>query len=130
MITFLGRVFLVVGFLFCFKIFFCGPFLKSLSNLLQYCFCFMFWFFGCEACGILAPQPGIEPAPPALEGKVLTTGPPRKSLGYRFFSFHYFEYVIHSLLTCKVSAEKSANSLMGIPLYMPIFLFPPLEFSL
>ena len=25
-------------------------------------------FFGCEACGILAPQPGIEPAPPALEG--------------------------------------------------------------
>ena len=30
--------------------------------------------------GILAPQPGIEPAPPALEGKVLTTGLPRKSL--------------------------------------------------
>ena len=33
----------------------------------------MFWYFGHEACGILAPQPGIEPAPPALEGKVLTT---------------------------------------------------------
>ena len=31
-------------------------FLKSLLNLLQYCFCFfMFWFFGREACGILAP---------------------------------------------------------------------------
>ena len=29
--------------------------------------------------GIIAPQPGIEPAPPALEGKVLTTGPPGKS---------------------------------------------------
>ena len=40
----------------------------------------MFWFFGCEPCGILAPQPGIEPAPPALEGEVLTTGPPGKSL--------------------------------------------------
>ena len=39
----------------------------------------MFWFFGHEACGILAPQPGIEPAPPALEGEVLTTGPPGKS---------------------------------------------------
>ena len=39
----------------------------------------MFWFFGREACGILAPRPGIEPAPPALEGEVLTTGPPRKS---------------------------------------------------
>ena len=25
--------------------FWCGPFLKSLLNLLQYCFCFMFWFY-------------------------------------------------------------------------------------
>ena len=39
----------------------------------------MFWFFGLKACGILAPQGGIEPAPPALKGKVLTTGPPGKS---------------------------------------------------
>ena len=39
----------------------------------------MFWFFGCEACGILASRPGISPAPPALEDKVLTTGPPGKS---------------------------------------------------
>ena len=44
----------------------------------------MFWFFGCEACGILAPQPGIEPTPPALEGEVLTTGPPGKSLDSSF----------------------------------------------
>ena len=60
----------------------CGPFLKSLLNLLQYCFCFMFRFFGREERGILAPWPGIEPAPPALEGEVLTTGPPGKSLGW------------------------------------------------
>ena len=40
----------------------------------------MFWFFGCKACRILAPQSGIEPAPPALEGEVLTTGRPGKSL--------------------------------------------------
>ena len=53
--------------------------LKSLLNLLQYCFCFMFWLFGQEARGILAPPPGIDPALPALEGKVLTTGPPGKS---------------------------------------------------
>ena len=39
----------------------------------------MFWVFGPEARGILAPQPGIEPAPPALEGEVLTTGPPETS---------------------------------------------------
>ena len=39
----------------------------------------MFRFFGHEACGVLAPQPGIEPAPPALEGEVLTTGLPGMS---------------------------------------------------
>ena len=33
----------------------------------------MFWFFGHEACGILALQPGIKPTPSALEGKALTT---------------------------------------------------------
>ena len=32
----------------------------------------MFWFFGYEACGILALWPGIEPTPPAFEGEVLT----------------------------------------------------------
>ena len=36
---------------------------KSLLNLLQYCFCFMFWLFGQEACEILALQPRIKPAP-------------------------------------------------------------------
>ena len=38
-----------------------------------------FGFFGQVACGILASWPGIEPTPPALEGKVLTTGQPGKS---------------------------------------------------
>ena len=66
-------------FFFFFKIFcVCGPFLKSLLNLLQYCFCLLFWFFGREACGMLTPRPGIEPNPPALEGKALTTGFPGK----------------------------------------------------
>ena len=41
----------------------------------------MFWLFGCEACGILAPLPGIELAPPPLKGKVLTTGLSGKPLG-------------------------------------------------
>ena len=36
----------------------------------------MFCFFGHEARGILAPQPGIKLAPPVLEGEVLTTGLP------------------------------------------------------
>ena len=62
--------------------FWCGPFLKSLLNLLQYCFCFLFWIFGCEVCGILAPWPGVKPALPAagiIECAVPTAGPPEKS---------------------------------------------------
>ena len=31
------------------------------------------------ACGVLVPQPGIEPMSPALEGEVLMTGSPVKS---------------------------------------------------
>ena len=48
--------------------------------MLQYCFCFMFCFFGPETCGILVLQTGVESTPPALEGEVLTTGLPGKSL--------------------------------------------------
>ena len=42
----------------------------------------MFCFFGPEASGILVSWSGIEPAPPSLEGKVLTTGPPGKPWSY------------------------------------------------
>ena len=40
------------------------------------------------ACGILVPQPGIEPASPALEGGFLTTGPLGKSPGLAFIIPH------------------------------------------
>ena len=47
----------------------------STLNLLKYCFCFMmFWLFDLEACGILAPWPGIKPTSPVLEDRILTTG--------------------------------------------------------
>ena len=39
----------------------------------------MVWDFGWGACGILVPQPGIEPTLPTLEGEVITIGPPGKS---------------------------------------------------
>jgi len=73
-------LFLRRGF-FVFLFFLMWIILKSLLNLLQYCFCFMFLFlfFGLEACGLLTSLPGIEPAPPMLDGGVLTTGPPGKS---------------------------------------------------
>ena len=44
--------------------FVCGPFLKPLLNLSPYGFYFMFWIFGTEARGILAPRPQMEPVPP------------------------------------------------------------------
>ena len=40
----------------------------------------MFWLFGHEKYGILAPWPGIKPTTPELEGEVLTPGLPGKSL--------------------------------------------------
>ena len=47
---------------------------------------FFFWFFfGTDTCGILARWLGIKPSPPALKGKVLTTGPPGKSLKQFYF---------------------------------------------
>ena len=45
----------------------------------------LFWLFGHKAQGTLAPQPGIEPAPPASEGKLWipdTTGYQRSPLYY------------------------------------------------
>ena len=37
------------------------------------------FFFGCEAYGLLASWPGIEPIVPALRAEVLTTELPEKS---------------------------------------------------
>ena len=47
----------------------------------------MFRCFGCKAYALLPPKPGNEPIPPALQGKVLTTGPPGKSLLMTFLYF-------------------------------------------
>ena len=41
----------------------------------------MFWVFLAPwPVGVVAPQPGTEPAPLALEGEIITTGLPGKSL--------------------------------------------------
>ena len=39
-------------------------------------------------------------------------------LGCRFFSFITLNISCHSLLTCRVSVEKSADNLMGVPLHV------------
>ena len=43
-----------------------------------------FGFLATRHMKILAPLPGFEPATLALEGEVLTIGPPRKSLAFVF----------------------------------------------
>ena len=48
----------------------CKVFIEYVTILLMRFF--MFWFFVREAYGILNSLSGIEPAPPALEGEVLT----------------------------------------------------------
>ena len=49
----------------------------------------MSWFFGPEAWEILAPWPGTEPTPFAVEGEVLTTGSPGKSQQQDFDASNY-----------------------------------------
>ena len=80
-----------------FKIFFdVDCFLKSLLNLLQYCFCCLCSGFVAgkhvtTCCYHMLPhvttcmlppaaRTGTEPATPALEGEVLTIGSPEKSV--------------------------------------------------
>ena len=54
------------------------------ANFTRFFLCFYFYFFDfwlhLEACTNLVPWPRIEPVPPAVEGGVLTIGPPGKSL--------------------------------------------------
>ena len=57
-------------------------FIEFVTMLLLFYGFLVFFFFGHEACRILHPQPGIEPASLALEVKFLTTGPPGKSLNF------------------------------------------------
>lgn len=51
---------------------------KSLLNFFTILLLFYVWLSGQEACGILAPLPGIETIPPALEGEILTIEQPGK----------------------------------------------------
>ena len=64
--------------------------------MLQYCFCFLFCFFGREPCGILAPWPGIKPAPSSLEGDVWNTRAPGK-FQMSFFTYYFFLPLIRKL---------------------------------
>ena len=55
-------------------------FIESVISIASVLYCGFF-----RALWDLVPQPVIEPAPPALEGKVFITGPPGESFGYPLF---------------------------------------------
>ena len=79
----------------------------------------MFWFFDCEACGILALWTGIEPAPTALGGEVLTTGPPGKSLHEYLILFNssniYWTYWMLIIVLCLMfQILKKDSALKGL----------------
>ena len=63
----------------------------------------MFLFFGQEIFGILALQIGIEPTLPALEGEVLTTGPPGKSLPFSLSFIYFLLAVLGFAVVCGLS---------------------------
>ena len=69
-----------VFFLF-FFLFWCGLYWICYNIASVLCFGVVF-FLGRGACGVLSPQPGIKPAPLALEGEVLITGLPENSLHF------------------------------------------------
>ena len=91
-------------------------FIAFVTILLLYCF--MLWFLGCEASGISAPRPGIEPetepAPPALKGKILTTGLPGKSPDFIFYTlFLHMGLTLYSLLSLFLSIVKHWDISLG-----------------
>ena len=118
--------------------------------------CFYFHFLNfwlhLEACANLVPWPRTEPVPPALEGGVLTTGPPGKSLiahfrlgivkdeGLahgnlpRFSRTLYFSHIWTALFPIPISSgyfllAKRASSIWKIWILVPVPvpLAPPLS---
>lgn len=85
---------------------------------------FFFFWPPHEACGIFAPWPGTEPAPLALEGKVLTAEP-RKPLFWCLacmctfsFSVNFRTYLVNSIF------KKSHwhMSFFGLPSFLCFYL--------
>ena len=84
----------------------------------------MCWLFGHEARGILALWPGIEPAPPALEGKVLTTGH-HGSPQYVAFSDHCYLFIFtqHKTLEPHPCSSHQLFHLLIVELYSTVWMY-------
>ena len=83
------RIFVVLCVIFC-----CGMWsLKCVSSVV------VLHRLSCpSACEILVPQTGIEPMSPALQGRLLTTGPPGKSWEQISYTRYFDQLLGYSLL--------------------------------
>ena len=70
-------------------------------------------FFDHEACGILASQPEIEPTLPTLEGKVLTTRPPRKFWSSSSYSFWINFFTKYKCQSYQILSARRASSVQN-----------------
>ena len=87
----------VISFIFFFNFCHVGP--RCSSVVASWALQFQHELSCPEACGILVPQPGIEPASPALEGQFLTYGPPGKSQkSFYLLTIYLFLYTTHPWL--------------------------------
>ena len=97
-----------------------------------FCFCFCFCH---KACRIFAPWPGIKPAPPTLEDKVLITGPLGKSPWFSSFTqscltlcnpmdFSMLDFPVHHLSLLKLMSIKSVMPFNRLSLCHPFLLLP------
>ena len=82
----------------------------------------MFWFFWFTlACRILAHQPGIKPACPALEGKVLTTElPGQRGPWQNILLNEFLKAGVHLLLKFQFSEVKFQNKEVNFTLIVTL----------
>ena len=88
-----------------------------------------FFFFLATLCGILVPQPGIEPVPPAVEAWSLNHWTTREVLVYFYIymlgwpkrSFGFFRKMLHKMF-CNI-LRKNPNDLRNILQKNPNDLF-------
>ena len=95
--------------------------IKFVTTLLQF---YGFDFFGLQACGILAPQPGIQPTPFLLEDKVsvamMAREVPVKFLLIEFCLYHVLTNLI--LIRDVASNTKISSVSVQLAVLCQIFL--------
>ena len=87
------------------------------TNWIGYPYCFyimgFFFFFGCKACGILAPSPGNQTRTPCIRRWSFNYWTTRKSLGYCFLNFCHCIFQGYNSLW--LSAKENSSALLTFP---------------